>query len=191
MTVVIPSDGELGIYGYETLFAAATEALGRAPLLGAYPLSIADINRKLRVREMLAERTGTNVLPDDFLEVDVVAVNDCPYRPVSSYGQHAYNTYSVKNAELILNPTADEEIFLRYYVRLYPLVAEETNSTLAAYPEVFLYGLLWHHSRLARDESGGAAWGAAFTSSWQDANRSDAMSRMGSVAMAPTPRVVV
>lgn len=192
MVVVVPSE-LVGseVSDYDTLISTATGILGRAPIVGAMTLATMDINRRLRVREMLVEQTGTNALPEDMLQPETVEVNGDTYSPVSTARQLRNYTFAVLNGQITTKPEANEDIFLRYYARQDVLTEGDASALLTAYPEIFLYGLLWHHSRLVRDEAGAAAWGPAFTDAIDDANQADVNSRMSSLAMTPVPQVVV
>lgn len=189
MTVLIPSPAASGFSDYAALKAAVEEVLGRELVTAAHPMLVGDLNSRLRVREMLTNATvSSGGLPDDFLEPATVKVDYRTYLPVSD-ARPGYGTYSVQNGLLILTPDADTAE-MRYYSRLRVLDDADSGPVMSAYPEVYLYGLLWHHTQLVRDESG-ATWGQAYENAIGSAHRADAASRMGTESMSPVPRVVV
>lgn len=175
---------------FASLTAAATEALGRSPLLGAMDMLTADLNR-LRLRPMLVEVTqSTNDLPADFLEAELVTVAGRIYTPATEFNQIP-GTYSVQKGAFVFNPVETApDLHLRYYAKLAPLTVG-TNDVLEAYPDLYLYGLLWHHARLVRDESGAVAWGSAWVDARDSAVRDDVASRQGVVPFTPRGRAVV
>lgn len=175
---------------FATLTTMATEALGRTPLSGAMVMLTADLNR-LRLRPMLVEVTQTtNDLPADFLEAELVQVAGITYTPATEFNQD-HRTYSIQKGAFIFDPVETApDLSLRYYAKLEPLTVG-TNDVLDAYPDLYLYGLLWHHSRLVRDESGASAWGAAWVEVRDAAVRDDVASRQGVVAFTPRGRAVV
>lgn len=188
MVVIVPgSDAGSVVTDYDELISNATEVLGRTPMAAAYTMSVSDINNRLRVREMLVEQTGTNTLPDDFIEADEVSVEGKTYSPAGSYGR-TNRTFTVYNNTLVLCPETTDNIFLRYYSKNVILETGESSGILTRYPDVFLYGLLFHHARLVREVEGAASWGQAFADAVIKANEADLMGRMSSIAMQPVAR---
>jgi hypothetical protein len=190
MVFVIPNadpGNELGTY--DAIVAAAEAILGREVATGAMTMLTADLNNKLRVREMIqTQDMATNILPADFLEVDTLVMGDVRYFPAAERG-NAPRTYAVKNGVLVFNPVETApEYALSYYAKLLTLSAGTTNDVLIKYPDVYLYGVLLHHSRLVRDESGAAAWGPSFFDAITSAQQNDVASRNADAPLRVMPR---
>lgn len=175
------------ITNFTTLSSAAEEAAGRAMITGAITLATAEINRLLRVREMLVEVTqATATLPSDFLEAETVKVADVVYSPSRESAQARSGVYMVHDGTLKFTPEETApDLFLRYYGKLDVLSGTNTNDVLDTYPEIYLYGLLAHHAQLVRDDAGVSYWRPLFIDAIGDANRHSAMSQMGSLTMRP------
>lgn len=188
MVVIVPSsDAGSAITDYDTLISSAEEVLGRAPFGMAYTLAISEINNRLRVREMLQEATGGISLPDDFLEMETLSVNDVVYTPVGA-PLLTNGTFAVHNSAVTTCPEHTSGIFMRYYAKVEVLEAGETGPVLSRYPEVFLYGILAQHATLARDDDGMTRWGPRFIDTINEANKTDIMARQSAIPMMPRPR---
>lgn len=180
------------ITSYDSLLSAVRLAMGRTPHTGSMALATADINRRLRVRQMITEVTqATLTLPADFLEAETVKVADVLYVP-SHEGAQARGdggTFSVNGGSLLLNPAdSAPDLYLRYYAKLDELESDTTNDVLTAYPDVYMFGWMFSHARLARDESGVSAWGSAFSDALQSANTANVAALQSGEAMAAMPR---
>lgn len=175
------------ITNYTTLASVAAEVAGRSMVTGAMTLATADINRRLRVREMLSDATLSSLtLPSDFLEAETVQVGESIYSPSHASAQPGSRTYSIQNGALILEPVETTvSVALRYYARLAVLSGVNTNDVLDNHPDVYLYGLLAHHAQMIKDSEGVQTWRPLFIDAVGDANRSDAMSRQGALSMRP------
>lgn len=179
---------------YTGLAATAKISLGRDVIAGAATLLVADLNRDLRVREMLKEVTQTTLtLPTDFLEADVVKVSDRVYLPQNETAQSrgAGGTYSVQKGSLILNPAEETpSVYIRYYAKIPTISGLLTTDTLTSHPELWLLGLMTFHARLTRDEKGSAAWGGAYQDAKNSARIADINSTQAAVVSSPVPRSV-
>lgn len=188
MVVIVPSsDAGSAIVDLDTLLSSAEEVLGRAPFGTAYTLAVSEVNSRLRVREMLQERTGGITLPDDFLEMETLSVNGAIYTPATT-PLATDGTFVVHNDSVTLCPEETTNIFMRYFAKVDILEAGETNAVLSRYPDVFLYGILAQHAALARDADGKASWGPLFLNAIEEANKTDIMARQSSIPMMPRPR---
>ena len=179
---------------YTTLAATAKTSLGRDVIAGAVTLLVADLNRELRVREMLAEVTQTALtLPSDFLEMETLKVGGLVYLPQNETTQSRGDggTYSVQNGSLLFNPAETApDLFMRYYAKIPTITGTETTTTLSSHPDLWLLGLMSFHARLTRDEKGSAAWGSAYQDALNQARIADIRSTQSAVAMSPRPRSV-
>jgi len=188
--VIVPSleDGS-EITTYTGLVAAAEGALGRSVMSGAITALTADLNRRLRVREMIKETSqDATATPSDFLEAEVVKVGGTTYQPAPAVVPQSC-TYEVKNGEFVFYPIESApDLFLRYYAKLDVLRSGESNAILIKYPDLYLYGLLYQHSILVRDEAGVAAWGPMYQSVFADVVSSDLASRVDQRPMRVMPR---
>lgn len=190
--IVDPTPTADEITTYADMVDIAEGALGRDVASGAITLLTSDLNKRLRVREMLKETTqSTAILPSGFLEGEIVKLAGRIIQPASVRSNQP-NTYAVKNGKFVFSQDETApDLFLRYYAKLAVLEGTDTNAVLAKYPDVYLYGLLFHHSRLVRDEAGAAAWGPAFEQAIADAIKSDVSSRDDSAPLRVRARSVV
>ena len=141
---------------------------------------------------MITEVTqATLTLPADFLEAETVKVAGTLYVP-SHEGAQARGdggTFSVNGGSLLLNPAdAAPDLFLRYYAKLDELESDTTNDVLTNYPDVYMFGWMFSHARLARDEGGVAAWGPAFAGAIDSANTANVAALQSGEAMTVMPR---
>lgn len=188
MVVVVPEGGNA--YGYDQLLSDATEILGRDPFTAAYRMAISEINKRLRVRQMLQEELGGIDLPSDFLEAETVKVESRVFTPTGG-PLVTDGTFVIHNGTLSTCPEHTENIFLRYYEGVQVLTGNETDAVMTAYPEIFLFGLLAMHATLARDADGSANWGPRFFEAIEVANKADIMARQSALPISPKPAMVV
>lgn len=130
-------------------------------------LAEADINRRLRVREMLETATGvltagtaTLALPAGFAGAMVLTVtssgteyplslmsNPAAAEAYTSYGSGLPRHFTIEGDNLRLYPTPDSaySYTLRYWMKV-PLLSNSTATTwlLTAHPDVYLFGALTH-----------------------------------------------
>lgn len=163
------------ITNYSTLQSAIADFLNRADLTSQIPMFIqfaeADMNTRLRCREMIVRATTTNddefvKLPIDFLEAINLQIvgGQSPLRYVTLdeadqikkaqiYTQ--VHNYSLMNGaiELIPAPTDDVEIEMVYYGKIPALTdSNTTNWLLTKSPDTYLYGALMHAAPFLLDD---------------------------------------
>lgn len=183
--IIVPevTDGS-ELTSYATLISTAESMLGRSVMLGALTTSTAELNRRLRVREMLVdmEQSSTSI-PSDFLEAELMQVGGRTYQAATVRGAQSC-TYAVKDSAFVFTPTeTSPDVFLRYYAKQAVPTASISNVFLEKFPDLYLYALLTHHSRAARDESGAAAWAPSFEKALNEVVTADTRSRMDSAPL--------
>ena len=169
---------------YSELKAAVADFLNRQDLTSVIPTFIkfceADLNRKLRHRNMLERATATlddqyTELPSDFLEAKNVQLNATP--PVglryittdhadllrqgvySSEGQPVYYTIIGDTLESVPTPGSEYTIELAYYKAFTALSGEsDTNWLLTSHPDVYVYGALIHAAPYLKDDERIPTW---------------------------------
>lgn len=118
---------------FATLKSRLYSLIGRYPADICYELVTADINARLRVREMEATDTLTEAasvaLPSDFLQMISVYRDVDPRTPLSPTDTTGINrahmtsgtpkTYAIVDGAILLNPEPDgaEDLIIRYYAR--------------------------------------------------------------------------
>jgi len=163
------------ITNYATLQSAIADYLNRADLTSQIPMFIqfveADLNTRLRCREMIFRATTTNDdefvrLPSDWLEAINLQIvgGTTPLRYVTldeadqiKSAQTYTNViaYSLMNGaiELIPDPATDVEIEMVYYGKIPALSDSNTsNWLLSKAPDVYLYGALTHSAPFLVDD---------------------------------------
>lgn len=169
-----------------------------------YGLATADINRGLRVREMLTTYSATTstetlALPSDFLEFDHVYVDQDPRVPLNNSGGYdqgaAYrpsgipSSYYVTGDNLHFNPSPDASYTLggEYFASLAVFSANsDTNDVLTKYPEIYLYAAMKHVHAWAKDTEGEGEYLGKFARAVEDANKADIAARFsGQLKMRP------
>lgn len=180
--------------------------IGRAPNDLCYELVTADINQRLRVREMEAQATiaasATVALPADFIQVQSIYLDGNP--PTTLYpivpGAKAVITqgasglpvfYEVIDGSLRLEPVPNgtNNLILRYYAKVPDLVLDgDTTRVLNKFPAVYVYGTLAHHAALIRDEKAVAIHYAAFEKAVMQANAEDRRAKVSGLPSSPVVR---
>jgi len=190
---------------FATLKSRIYALIGRYPADICYELVTADINAKLRVREMEATDTLTEAasiaLPADFLEMIDAYRDTDPRVPLSVTDSTGINrahvtsgtpkTYAIVDGAMLLNPAPDgaEDIVIRYYARQADLSADgDTNDILTNYPSVYVYGVLSHHATLTRDEKAMSIYANAYGLHMRLAQSSDTNARYSGAPIVPTVR---
>jgi hypothetical protein len=163
------------ITNYSTLQSAIADYLNRADLTSQIQTFIqfveADLNTRLRCREMIVRATTTNddefvKLPLDFLEALNLQIvgGASPLRYVTLDEADMINTsqaltqvtvYSLMNGaiELVPPPSTDVEIEMVYYGKIPALTdSNTTNWLLTKAPDVYLYGALVHAAPFLMDD---------------------------------------
>lgn len=163
------------ITNYSTLQSAIADYLNRADLTSQIPMFIqfveADINTRLRCREMVVRATTTSdeefvELPPDFLQALNLQIvgGKTPLRYVTLdeadqikasqiYTQVVVYTIVDDAIELVPAPATNVEIEMVYYQKVPSLSnVETTNWLLMKSPDVYLYGALVHAAPFLMDD---------------------------------------
>jgi hypothetical protein len=163
------------ITNYSTLQSAIADYLNRADLTSQIQTFIqfveADLNTRLRCREMIVRATTTNddefvKLPLDFLEALNLQIvgGTSPLRYITLDEADIINkeqlftqvaAYSLMNGaiELVPPPSDDVEIEMVYYGKIPALTdVNTTNWLLTKAPDVYLYGALVHAAPFLMDD---------------------------------------
>lgn len=163
------------ITNYSTLQSAIADYLNRADLTSQIQTFIqfveADLNTRLRCREMIVRATTTNddefvKLPLDFLEALNLQIvgGTSPLRYITLDEADIINkeqlftqvaAYSLMNGaiELVPPPSDDVEIEMVYYGKIPALTdSNTTNWLLTKAPDVYLYGALVHAAPFLMDD---------------------------------------
>ena len=190
------------------LKAALLAEIGRAPSDLVYQLVTSDINRALRVSEMVQSTTLTEAasitLPTGFLGVVDVYLDTDPRVALTPTTKTALNRshrtgqtaceYAIEDGVMYLNPSPQttETINLTYYSRVANLSADsDTNDILTNYPSIYVYGALTHHAALKQDAQKAALWKVGYDNAINGATKSDLMTKYAGaplkVAAGTTP----
>jgi hypothetical protein len=163
------------ITNYATLQAAVADYLNRTDLTSQIQTFIqfveADLNTRLRCREMVVRATTTSnqefvTLPSDFLQALNLQITDgkTPLRYVTldeadqiknAKIYHKVMAYSIVDGaiELVPAPTDNVEIDMVYYQEVPSLTdVAPTNWLLTKAPDVYLYGALVHAAPFLVDD---------------------------------------
>lgn len=168
----------------------AEAILGRSVAPGVMRVLTADLNERLRVREMeeeyLTEPQPVVPLPSFYLDAVSVTIDDAPLRATSRDALRP-GTFAVVGDCIHL---ADSGTLLRliYRARIAEFEEERSVKVQTAYPALYLYGLLAHHAVLVRDEAGAAAWRPQYENALRLANVNDTRARQSESLARPTPR---
>ena len=164
----------------------AQAILGRAVMPGALDAVTADLNARLRVREMEASMqvppASVIALPSDFIEAIAVDIDGCPLAPTTTQLLRP-GTFAVAGSDMRLVDSGDV-LTIDYTAR----ITDPDGAVRTAYPNLYLYGLLAHHATLARDDDGANRWGALYDAALTEANARDARARQSQISMRPVPR---
>ena len=163
------------ITNYATLQSAIADYLNRQDLTSQIPLFIqfveADINTRLRSREMIVEDTITSVLgdvqlPADWLEAINLKIDGgkTPVRYITLdeadqitseqlYTKPTFYTIVDDVIRLVPAPSQNEDIDVIYYSKI-PSLSDvtTTNWLLLKAPDVYLYGALVHAAPFLLDD---------------------------------------
>lgn len=163
------------ITNYSTLQSAIADYLNRADLTSQIPMFIqfveADLNTRLRCREMVVRATTTSdeefvELPPDFLQALNLQIvgGKTPLRYVTLdeadqikasqiYTQVVVYTIVDDAIELVPAPATNVEIEMVYYQKVPSLSdVDTTNWLLMKSPDVYLYGALVHAAPFLMDD---------------------------------------
>lgn len=163
------------ITNYATLQSAIADYLNRQDLTSQIPLFIqfveADLNTRLRSREMIVEDTITSVLgdvqlPADWLEAINLKIDGgkTPVRYITLdeadqitseqlYTKPTFYTIVDDVIRLVPAPSQNEDIDVIYYSKI-PALSDvtTTNWLLLKAPDVYLYGALVHAAPFLLDD---------------------------------------
>jgi hypothetical protein len=203
------------ITNYSTLQTTVADYLNRQDLTAYIPtfiqLAEADMNTRLRTREMIVRATTTNDdefvrLPIDFLESINLQLTDgqSPLRFVTLDEADIINKrqtytaptfYSLMNGAIELVPppaTGDDvEIEMVYYGKITALSDSNTsNWLLLKAPDVYLYGALVHAAPFLMDDQRISVFGSFYSQRIEALNDESQKSlHSGSPLVARTRRV--
>ena len=203
------------ITNYTTLVSTVADYLNRQDLSAQIPtfiqLAEADLNTRLRCREMIIRATSTNddeyvKLPLDFLEgINLQLVGgQSPLRYITldeadivnaRQGYNAPTFYSLMNGAIELVPPpatgVDVEIEMVYYGKITALSeANQTNWLLLKAPDVYLYGALVHAAPFLMDDQRISVFGSFYSQRVEALNDESQKSlHSGSPLVARTRRV--
>lgn len=172
-----------------------------------YGLATAEINRRLRVREMLSDLSGTITaetlaLPSDFLAVDHAYLDRDPRVVLTAADEASKDSryrssgtpvvYTVTQSNFLFMPIPDGSYTFagRYYAKLADFSGDsDTNSVITKYPELYLYGSLIQVFSWTVDQEQESGARARFESYLAAANDADIKSQYGG-PVSMTPRAV-
>lgn len=203
------------ITNYSTLISTVADYLNRQDLTAQIPTFIqfaeADMNTRLRTREMIVRATTTNDdefvrLPLDFLEgINLQIVGgQSPLRFITldeadmvnaAQGYTAPTFYSLMNGAIELVPPpatgVDVEIEMVYYGKITSLSeSNTTNWLLTKAPDVYLYGALTHAAPFLMDDQRISVFGSFYSQRIEALNDESQKSlHSGSPLVARTRRV--
>ncbi|MBN8945223.1 MAG: hypothetical protein J0H01_37315 [Rhizobiales bacterium] len=194
---------------YSELVIAVGEYLDRADLVDVMPrfvaMAEAKINRRMRDRRMLTDvtltpdETGACDLPVDFLEVERVEAQTAPPRLIeAAAGRYATgfssagspSVYTIAGTTLTLRPASATPVTLRYFQALPGLETALTNWLISAYPDIYLYAVVFEAATYARDTASAAAAAQLFGDALEAAdldNRRARWSNVGFRSLEATP----
>lgn len=174
------------ITNYATLQSAIADYLNRQDLTSQIPLFIqfveADLNTRLRSREMIVEDTITSVLgdvqlPADWLEAINLKIDGgkTPVRYITLdeadqitseqlYTKPTFYTIVDDVIRLVPAPSQNEDIDVIYYSKI-PALSDvaTTNWLLLKAPDVYLYGALVHAAPFLLDDQRIATFGQFYS----------------------------
>jgi hypothetical protein len=176
------------IVDYTTIKGSIADWLNRADLDSVIPtfiaLAEADMNRKLRVSDMIARAITAmsdqyTSLPSDFLELQQVRLNTNPPRPLQVItpenadrikyeklyvaAMPQYVTVVGSALEAVPVPDQAYTVEIAYFKKIDPLTeSNATNWLLTKHPDAYLYGSLTHSAPYLQDDERAALWGQAY-----------------------------
>lgn len=203
------------ITNYTTLVSTVADYLNRQDLTAQIPTFIqfaeADMNTRLRTREMIIRATTTNDdefvrLPLDYLEgINLQIVGGkSPLRYITldeadivnaGQGYTSPTFYSLMNGAIELVPApatgVDVEIEMVYYGKITALSeSNQTNWLLTKAPDVYLYGALTHAAPFLMDDQRISVFGSFYSQRIEALNDESQKSlHSGSPLVARTRRV--
>ena len=144
----------------------------------------AELNRKLRVKEMIKRANATAesqylTLPTDWLEIINVEITSNDFRPLFQQSLESLDVYRTANnnvsgqpiyyavmddaLELAPTPDAAYTLQLTYYEKITALSDSNTSNFISNnHPDVYLYGALKHASLFLMEDDRAARFSALF-----------------------------
>lgn len=187
---------------YSELVIAVGEYLDRADLVDVMPrfvaMAEAKINRRLRDRRMLADVTltpdaqGVCALPADYLAAETVVANTAPPRLIeAAAGRYAAgytspgtaSVYTITGSSLTVRPISSATVLLTYFQAVPGIEAApgQTNWLMAAYPDVYLYAVVFEAATYARDQASAGAAAQLFQDAMEAAAQDNTRARWSNV----------
>lgn len=166
---------------YPTLKAAVAEELARADLTSAIPgfiqLAEADMNRQLRVRQMMATATGTSVgdtitLPGDYREMQALYVTfggaklslsamspDALATNANYFGGPPVGYVERGDSIVLVNGPGNMEYVITYFASI-PTLSDsvQQNWLIQREPGLYLYSSLVHSAPFINDDERIQTW---------------------------------
>lgn len=180
------------ITDFGTLKAHLADTLNRDDLTSVIPqfveFAMADLNRKLRVRQQMVRAQG-NVfsgndkirLPANFLAMRNIQVNTDPIRGLEyatpermdelrqSYngganGEPVYYTVMGDNIFVVPTPDGTYQLEIGYYRDIPTLTSDsDTNFLITDHPDLITYGSLMHSAPYLQDDSRLQVWATLYS----------------------------
>ena len=180
------------ITDFGTLKAHIADTLNRDDLTSVIPqfveFAMADLNRKLRVRQQMVRAQG-NVfsgndkirLPANFLAMRNIQVNTDPIRGLEyatpermdelrqSYngganGEPVYYTVMGDNIFVVPTPDGTYQLEIGYYRDIPTLTSDsDTNFLITDHPDLITYGSLMHSAPYLQDDSRLQVWATLYS----------------------------
>lgn len=178
---------------YSALLTAIADWLHRSDLTAVIPqfvlLAEEDMNKRLRVREMEAQFSGTSTnkavaLPADFAGVKSLCPSATPESPlkvqpferVKASTSATPTMYAIQGNSIVLNADTDVEGVI--YERIPALSSTNaTNNILTAYPSLYLFGAMRHAYAYLKDTNAEASYAAQFQQRLDEVNQADMRDR--------------
>lgn len=190
---------------YTDLQASLASWLHRSDLTSRIPdfiaLAEAQMNRRLRVRRMMARATATlsdeySAVPSDFLGPISITIDGEPlaYLTVEQMdaavtgeatGAPAYYTVTGGEFRYYPAPGTSYTATLTYWQAIPALASNSTNWLLTNHPDAYLYGSLTQAAPYIQDDERTALWAQLFQTALNDALSADMAESHG--ALTPVP----
>jgi hypothetical protein len=206
----------MALTNYTTLQASIADWLMRSDMTAVIPdmirLAEAEIERKLRVRQMLvravtipaADEPYEN-LPGDFLELKAIQFNSNPitvpkYRTpawLRAYRRSSQNEtgtpvfYTIEGTQFLFDRTpSDVELEILYYQQIPPLATADggVNWLLTDYPDIYLFGALTYAAPYVKEDERIATWDALFQRAIRDLESADKRAEINGAPIVVTAR---
>jgi len=193
----------MALSSYSELKASIADWLNRDDLTSLIPdlitLCEADLNRRLRVREMIVRSTGETstqftVLPADFLEAKNVQINTSPPAVLDYRSPEALDRYRASigdtqdtpifysligdTLEVAPTPSATVTIEIVYYKKITALSdGNISNFVLSTHPDIYLYGSLLHSAPYLHGDERIGTWAGIYDAKVERLNQADSSSQ--------------